>query len=238
MDANSAVTSGAGSWNEPTRGSDNFGDCWFVMNIYSPSTTRFSISLASGLRSGGIFETCSSSAAQRAEETLELAGQQSDFLKSFGHPPTHPLGETYHTATPLRFGNYFGKMRLVPVSDNLIALRGKHIDHPQSWNSVKDSIVTFFHKETAVWELRVQLCTDLTKMPVEDTSVEWDERLSPSLAVACITAQPQNAYSDARRVWVDEELSFNPWHSLVSHRPLGNIMRARLNSYQASRWNL
>jgi len=175
-----------------------------------------------------------SSAAQRAEETLELAGQQSGFLKSFGHPPTHPLGETYHTAAPLRFGDYFGKMRLVPVSDNLIALRGKHIDHPQSWNSVKDSIVTFFHKETAVWELRVQLCTDLTKMPVEDTSVEWDERLSPSLAVACITAQPQNAYSDARRVWIDEELSFNPWHSLVSHRPLGNIMRARLNSYQAS----
>ena len=71
-------------------------------------------------------------------------------------------------------------------------------------------------------------------MPVEDASVEWDERLSPSLTVARITARPQNAYSDARRVWVDEQLSFNPWHSLASHRPLGNIMRARLKSYQAS----
>ncbi|HTY84764.1 MAG TPA: DUF3800 domain-containing protein, partial [Silvibacterium sp.] len=47
-------------WNAPTPGSDNFGDCWFVMNIYSPSTTRSSILLASGLRSGGIFETRSS----------------------------------------------------------------------------------------------------------------------------------------------------------------------------------
>ena len=92
----------------------------------------------------------------------------------------------------------------------------------------------FFQRETGVWELRVQLCTDLTKMPVEDTSVEWDERLSPSLTVARVTAQPQNAYSDARRVWVDEQLSFTPWHGLAAHRPLGSIMRARLKAYQAS----
>jgi hypothetical protein len=32
-----------------------------------------------------------------------------------------------------------------------------------------------------VWEQRVQLCTDLIRMPVEDASVEWDEHLSPSL---------------------------------------------------------
>jgi len=120
-----------------------------------------------------------SSVAQTAEKTLELFGQKSAFLKGFGHPPTHPLGETYHTAAPLRFGDYFGKRQLAPVSDNLIALRGKHVDHPHSWNCLKDSIVAFFQRETAVWELRVQLCTDLTKMPVEDASVEWDERLSP-----------------------------------------------------------
>jgi len=99
---------------------------------------------------------------------------------------------------------------------------------------VKDSIVSFFQQEMAVWELRVQLCTDLEKMPVEDASVEWTEDLSPSLPIAQLTVQTQNAYSDARRIWVDEELSFNPWHGLVAHRPLGNIMRARFQSYQAS----
>jgi hypothetical protein len=96
-------------------------------------------------------------------------------------------------------------MQLAPVSPSLITLQGKHVDHPHSWNSVKDSIVAFFEKETAVWELRFQPCTNLTKMPVEDASVEWDEHLS-----------------------------FNPWHSLASHRPLGSIMRARFKSYQAS----
>jgi hypothetical protein len=149
-----------------------------------------------------------SSAAQTAEEGLELVGEKSALLKGFGHPPTHPLGETYHTAVPLRFGDYFGKMHLVPVSSNLTALRGKHVDHPDSWNCVKDSLVTFFQTETAVWELRVQLCTDLTRMPVEDASVEWDEHLSPSLTIARVTVQPQNAYSKPRRVWVDEQLSF------------------------------
>jgi hypothetical protein len=176
-----------------------------------------------------------SSVAQTAEEGLELVGDKSPFLIGFGgHPPTHPLGETYHTAAPLRFGDYFGKMHLVPVSSNLTALRGKHVDHPDSWNCVKDSIVTFFQTETAVLELRVQLCTDLAKMPVEDASVEWDEHLSPSLTIARVTVQPQNAYSDPRRVWVDEQLSFNPWQGLAAHRPLGNIMRARLKAYQAS----
>jgi len=175
-----------------------------------------------------------SSAAQTAEETLERVGQGSALLKGFGHPPTHPLGETYHSAAPLRFGDYLGKLRLVPVSDNVLGLRGKHVEHPRSWNSLKDSIVAFFEKETAIWELRVQLCTDLAKMPVEDASVEWDDRLSAPLTVARITARPQNAYSDARRLWVDEQLSFNPWHSLAAHRPLGNIMRARFKSYQAS----
>ncbi|MBV8050090.1 MAG: catalase family protein [Acidobacteriaceae bacterium] len=175
-----------------------------------------------------------SSVAQAAEETLELVGRKSAFLKGIGHPQTHPLGETYYTAVPLRFGDYFGKMQLVPVSDNLTALRGKHVDHPHRWNTLKDSIVAFFQKESAIWELRVQLCTDLRKMPVEDASVEWDEHLSPALTVARVTGQPQNVYSDARRVWVDEQLSFNPWHGLAAHRPLGSIMRARLKAYQAS----
>jgi hypothetical protein len=35
-------------------------------------------------------------------------------------------------------------------------------------------------------------------------------------------------------MYVDEKLSFNPWHCLAVHRPLGNIMRARFQAYKAS----
>jgi hypothetical protein len=71
-------------------------------------------------------------------------------------------------------------------------------------------------------------------MPVEDASVPWPEDLSPYLAVGHLIAEPQDAYSPARRIYVDELLSFNPWHALAAHRPLGNIMRARKKSYAAS----
>ena len=47
-------------------------------------------------------------------------------------------------------------------------------------------------------------------------------------------SSPQQAYSHARRVFADDILSFNPWHCVDAHRPLGSIMRARIKAYDAS----
>jgi hypothetical protein len=44
----------------------------------------------------------------------------------------------------------------------------------------------------------------------------------------------QNAYSAPRRIYFDELLSFNPWHALAEHQPLGNVMRARRRAYAVS----
>src|ERR1039457_177878 len=60
ISANCDATSAAGSWSEPMRGSDNSAACWCVMSICSPLTMPSSTSPASGLLSGGIFETRSS----------------------------------------------------------------------------------------------------------------------------------------------------------------------------------
>jgi catalase len=102
------------------------------------------------------------------------------------------------------------------------------------YSGLRDAVVDFFKSETAVWEVGVQLCSDLQKMPVEDPSKEWDEKESPYRAVGTITAKPQDAYSAARRVYVDEILAFDPWHAVKAHRPLGNIMRARKVCYPVS----
>jgi hypothetical protein len=48
-------------------------------------------------------------------------------------------------------------------------------------------------------------------------------------------AGPQDTYSDARQLFVDERPSFSPWHALEDHRPLGGIMRARLKAYEGAR---
>ena len=178
------------------------------------------------------FKQVVSTTARLAEGALEKFGRGSQALRNFGHPATNPLGETYGTLVTLRYGRYFGKAALVPVSEKLAALHRKPLSNASDWNAIKDEFTRFFRANTAVWELRVQLCTNLETMPVEDASVAWDEAQSPYVAVATVTALPQEVYSDARRVWVDECLSFNPWHCLAAHRPLGNIMRARLHTYK------
>ena len=95
-------------------------------------------------------------------------------------------------------------------------------------------MVDFFKTGEAIWDVKVQLCVDPEMMPIEDASVEWPEELSPYITVARLVAEPQDAYSAARRLYVDEILSFNPWHALEAHRPPGNIMRARKKAYAAS----
>jgi hypothetical protein len=83
-------------------------------------------------------------------------------------------------------------------------------------------------------EMRVQLCTDLETMPVEDATKAWPEDKSPYLTVARLVAKPQNSWSDERYGAIDTAMSFSPWHGLAAHRPLGGIMRVRREIYQRS----
>lgn len=43
----------------------------------------------------------------------------------------------------------------------------------------------------------------------------------------------QAAYGPERVRYFDEVMTFRPAHSLAAHRPLGGVMRARLQIYQA-----
>ena len=72
----------------------------------------------------------------------------------------------------------------------------------------------------------IQRQVDAHKMPVENALVAWDRRLSPFIKIARIEI-PAQVFSSEEQKQFCENLSFNPWHSLVSHRPLGGINRAR-----------
>lgn len=148
-------------------------------------------------------------------------------------PETHILGETYYTSAALRYGDYLAKLSAVPVSASLQPLRGKRIEM-QNASTLRDLIVEFFREQSAEYELRAQLCTNLETMPIEDTSIQWSEQDSPYQTIASITIGMQEAYSPARQVYVDEVLSFNPWHTIAAHQPLGSIQRVRKQVYEAS----
>jgi hypothetical protein len=159
-------------------------------------------------------------------------GIHSGALDALGHLYTHILGETYTTIAPLRYGDFIAKLAIVPSSDNLKELVGKHVDAGHGFNALEDLIKSFFKSNTASWEIQAQLALDSEETPIEDASKQWPEDKSPYWTVATLRVDPQDSYSDARQMFVDEQLSFSPWHGLAAHQPLGGIMRARLKAYE------
>ncbi len=169
------------------------------------------------------------------EHLVEAVGGESSTLKALGgYPETHILGETFYSQAPLLYGNYMAKISVAPVAPALVALAGAKVDLDDKPDGLRAAVVDYFASQGAEWEVRVQLCTDLDKMPIEDASVAWPEAASPYRAVARITAPAQAAWTAERVASIDEGMSFSPWQGLASHRPLGSVMRARRETYAKS----
>lgn len=151
-----------------------------------------------------------------------------------GAPNVDPLGETYYSVTPFRYGDYIAKFSLAPVSTDLTSLTGQEIDPSGRPDAIRETVQAEMRSRTGVWELRVQLCRDLEEQPVEDPTVEWDEEKAPFRRVATITMPPQDSWSGDRVQAVDEQMRFNIWTGLEAHQPLGNINRARREPYRHS----
>ena len=172
--------------------------------------------------------------ARGVEAAVEAAGAEPGAtLRGLARDNAHLLGETYHSMAAIRFGDHIAKISAAPLSDAIRALTGKDVGTVED-STLRDLVVAHFRTQGAEYRLRAQLCTDLAGMPVEDASVLWPEDLSPHQPIATLRIPPQDAYSPARRVYGDDVLSFNPWHGIGAHRPLGSIMRVRIAAYERS----
>ncbi|MGI4846676.1 MAG: catalase family protein [Janthinobacterium lividum] len=173
-----------------------------------------------------------------AEAVIEAVGGESGLLKNMGgQPHIHPLGETYFTQAPFLYGPYIAKFSLEPASQSLKSLKDQKLDASDD-DAQRDVMNDFFSSASqtpAVWNLRVQLCTDIEKMPIEDASVEWDQELSPFVTVATLTLPAQRAWQAQGSEKLEDEIAFSPWHALAAHRPLGALNRARRVVMAASR---
>ncbi|HEY3634001.1 MAG TPA: catalase family protein [Caldimonas sp.] len=81
-------------------------------------------------------------------------------------------------------------------------------------------------------DFRIQRQTDPHLMPIENASVLWPERLSPRVSVATLRI-PRQKFDSPAQMEFAKRLSYNPWHSIAEHRPLGNQSRARRRMYLA-----
>lgn len=176
------------------------------------------------------------SAVLRAFEAgIEAVGGQSAMLSTLGGAkPVHPLGATYFSQTAFRYGDHIAKFQIVPVS-GIKDFGDETINAADRPDAIREAVNELLIEQGGTWELRVQLCTDLAKMPVEDPTVEWDEDESPYRTVATIEVAPQVAWTPGVSEKLEDELFFSPWQGLAAHQPLGAINRARNEPYVMSR---
>jgi hypothetical protein len=149
-----------------------------------------------------------------------------------------PLEIKYWSGTPFWLGPAAGDgghaVKYSAVSRQ--ANRTAPPDHPEDLpgDYLTQALAHDLQSQEAVFDFKVQLQTDPITMPVEDVSVEWDENASMPATVATLRIAPQRVDVSGDLATRCEAMSFNPWHALAEHRPMGGMNRLRKVVYQAS----
>ncbi len=146
--------------------------------------------------------------------------------------PTASVATTrYYSALPIQLGPYAIHYALAPhVSPGPGARSGGTPGY------LGEELAERLRRGPVSYDFRVQFYADATRTPIEDASVEWQERDAPFLTVARLVLPQQDPDSPRGRRVADfiERISFDPWHATTDLRPLGNMMRARNHAYRLS----
>ena len=95
---------------------------------------------------------------------------------------------------------------------------------------LRNAMVATLAHEDVEFDIRLQLQTDPHLMPIENNAVLWPEKLSPRVSVATLRI-PRQKFDSPAQMEFAKRLSYNPWHCIPEHRPLGNQSRARRRMY-------
>jgi hypothetical protein len=95
---------------------------------------------------------------------------------------------------------------------------------------LRDAMVATLAEQDVEFDILLQLQTDPFLMPIENNAVLWPTRLSARVPAALLRIPKQTFDSPAQLAFA-RVLSYNPWHSVPEHRPLGNQGRARKRMY-------
>jgi catalase len=140
---------------------------------------------------------------------------------------SNPLFIRYWSTTPYALGPVAVKYSAVPCNVNNSQKVDRHHE-----NYLREAMTSTLNNSEVCFQFMVQLQNDAKKMPIEDPTVEWQEKQSPFIPVAKIRIISQKFDSDKQMEFC-ENTAFTPWHSLPENRPLGEINRARKVIYEA-----
>ena len=139
--------------------------------------------------------------------------------------PVSPLVSRYWSTTPIRVGHVAVKISVAPYTtpDEIPRMVGR--------DRLRRALAEQLRAGEARFDLLLQRQSHPVTTPVEDPTVEWEERKSPPIRVAEIRIPAQRFEAPAQLAF-GENLSFTPWHGLQAHRSLGGINRARRVIYE------
>ena len=140
----------------------------------------------------------------------------------------------YWSMSPFRLGPRAVKFTAKPGTSNA---QSSPVQGPRdAENFLFQALAGHLKGNVASFDFMVQFQKDPLRMPIEDASVEWKESDSPFRKVATVSIPAQDLGSGEMRAFRAscENLSFNPWHALADHRPLGGLNRLRRAAYEVS----
>lgn len=137
-----------------------------------------------------------------------------------------PLEIRWFSVAPFLFGDRAVKFCINPLQT------GSRIPKNPSNDYLLDTMKNQLAIGDSHFDFMVQFQTDANKMPVENLLIPWSEKLSPFRKVATIRI-PSQSFGSPEQNEFDENMTFNPWHCIPEHRPLGGINRARRDVMKA-----
>ena len=154
-------------------------------------------------------------------------------LKTLSPAPESPTETTYNSIAPFKLGPHNIKYRVIPTPENCptYAIPEQNKDLPNFLRNAMYQQLSL-DRVPACFALQVQRQNPEHYMPIEDPSVEWSESISPFETVATIKLPAQDFDSSGQNLFCDN-MSFNPWHALPEHQPIGGINRLRKAVYEA-----
>jgi len=151
-------------------------------------------------------------------------------LGGIGQPVPSLATRRFFSALPIQCGPYAARFAFTPIAS-------AEPDAPSSGPTrLGGDIAQRLKNGPIEYAMELQFFVSEAETPIEDASVDWPESVAPYVRVGTLTIVEQDARSEKGRALAAavEKMSFDPWHALVEHKPLGAMMRARKHAYFAS----
>jgi hypothetical protein len=145
-------------------------------------------------------------------------------LKTSRKKISNPVQTRYWSTVPYQLGAGPNR-QAVKYSVRTCSATADPLPENPGRNFLRDALRTTLEEGDACMEFLVQPRAS-SEMSVEDSMTEWPEREAPFYKVATIHI-PRQTFDTQEQNAFCEKLSFNPWHALPEHRPLGITNRLR-----------